>query len=58
VCYRLVRVCLHQIRADNSHFNWSQAAMCCIPWIAVFKVMSDTCLEGVVVTDLNKIFSG
>jgi hypothetical protein len=44
--------------ADNSHSNWSQAAMCCIPWIAVFKVMSDTCIEAVMVTELNKIFSG
>jgi hypothetical protein len=47
---RLVSVCLHRMRADNSHSNWSQAAMCCIPWIAVFKVMSDICLEAFIVT--------
>jgi hypothetical protein len=46
------------MHADKTTFNWSQAAMCCIPWIAVFKVMSDTCLEAVMVTELIKIFSG
>jgi len=58
MCYRLVSVCLHHLHADSIRCNWSQAAMCCIPWIAVFKVISDTCLEAVMVTDLNKIFSG
>lgn len=35
----LVSVCLHHLHADSIRCNWSQAAMCCIPWIAVFKLL-------------------
>jgi hypothetical protein len=44
------------MHAAITHPNWSQAAMCCIPWIAVFKVMNDTCLEAVMMTQFSKIF--